>query len=68
MQTLLQRCLSYMTMDCRVAYDHIKALLVDPKVKKLVLLAHSQGGAIASQIVDELFSDLPHDLISKLVR
>ena len=68
MEALLQRCLFYTTVDCRIAYDYIKASLLDPKVKKLVLLAHSQGGIMTSLIVDELTSDLPHDLISKLVR
>ncbi|KAI9881295.1 MAG: hypothetical protein M1830_005581 [Pleopsidium flavum] len=66
MECLLQRCLSYNTMDCRVAYDYVKACLADPTVSKVVLIGHSQGGIIASMVLDKLFGDLPMDSISKL--
>jgi len=67
MECLLQRCLSFNTMDCRVAYEYVKAWLADPTVSKVVLIGHSQGGIIASMVLDKLFGDLPTDSISKLV-
>jgi len=54
-------------MDVRVAYDYIKACLLDPTVTKIVLVAHSQGGIIASMVMDGLFADLPADIMWKLV-
>ena len=66
-ECLLQRVFSYSTMDVRVAYDYVKACLADPTVSKVVLIAHSQGGIIASLVLDRLFADLPSESISKLV-
>lgn len=54
-------------MDCRVAYDYVKACLADPEVSKVVLVGHSQGGIIVSMVLDKLFGALPADAISKLV-
>ena len=66
-ECLIQHCFSYNTMDVRVAFDHVKACLADPSVEKVVLIAHSQGGIIASLVLDKLFTDLPSDSTSKLV-
>ena len=55
-------------MDVRCAFDATKALLADPSVKKVVLVGHSQGGIIASLVLDRLYTDLPIETISKLVR
>ena len=68
LECLVQRCLALNTMDVRVAYDYIKACLLDPTVDKVVLIAHSQGGIIASLVLDSLYADLPCAIISKLVR
>ncbi|KAL9024242.1 MAG: hypothetical protein Q9196_006659 [Gyalolechia fulgens] len=65
-ECLLQRCLSYSTMDVRVANEVIKQHLVDPLVQKVVLLAHSQGGIIASMVVDHLLTELSGECIGKL--
>lgn len=54
-------------MDVRIAYDYVKACLLDPTVTKIVLIAHSQGGIIASMVMDGLFADLPAGAMSKLV-
>ena len=54
-------------MDVRFAFDTTKALLADPSVKKVVLIGHSQGGIIASLVLDQLYADLPIETISKLV-
>ena len=63
---MIQRCFSYKTKDVRIAYSYVKAVLVDPTVKKVVLIGHSQGGLIASLVLDELFSELPTSCMSKL--
>ena len=67
MECLLQRCLAFKTMDVRITYDYVKACLLDPTVSKVVLIAHSQGGIVASLVLDSLFTDLPLDAMSKLV-
>ena len=67
-ECILQRCLDYKTMDVRVAFEVIKHVLADPGTKKVVLVAHSQGGIVASMVLDELFCEVPAELISKLVR
>ena len=51
-----------------MAYGQVKANLIDPSVKKVVLIGHSQGGIIASMVVDRLLADLPIETVSKLVR
>ena len=67
LECLVQRNLSYNTMDVRVACECVKACLIDLEVSKVVLVAHSQGGIIASMVLDELFSVLPASTMSKLV-
>lgn len=67
LECLLQRCLSYKTMDVRVAYEIVKGCLMDPEAKKVVLIGHSQGGIIVSMVLDELFPELPNESMSKLV-
>ncbi|KAL9640120.1 MAG: hypothetical protein Q9204_000837 [Flavoplaca sp. TL-2023a] len=66
LECLLQRCLSYKTLDVRVACEIIKEYLVDTEVEKLVLVAHSQGGIIASLVVDTMLMELPDDIVGKL--
>lgn len=41
-------------------------MLVDPTVKKVVLIGHSQGGIIVSQAIDDLLSQLPARTMAKL--
>lgn len=67
-ECLIQRTMSYNSKDVRVTYEYVKAYLSDPNVKKVVLVAHSQGGIIISMVLDHLFSELPSSTISKLVR
>ncbi|KAI4272954.1 MAG: hypothetical protein L6R38_006467 [Xanthoria sp. 2 TBL-2021] len=66
LECLLQRCLDYKTLDARVACEIVKEYLVDKEVEKLVLLAHSQGGIIASMVVDAMLMELPADVMGKL--
>ncbi|KAL8935801.1 MAG: hypothetical protein Q9216_005253 [Gyalolechia sp. 2 TL-2023] len=65
-ECLLQRCLSYNTTDVRIAIEIVKEHLVDQEVRKVVLLAHSQGGIIASMVVDHLLTELSGECMSKL--
>ncbi|KAL9588019.1 MAG: hypothetical protein Q9203_003171 [Teloschistes exilis] len=65
-ECLLQRCLSYKTMDVRVACEIVKGCLMDPEAKKVVLIGHSQGGIIVSMVLDQLFPELPNESMSKL--
>ena len=67
-ECLLQRCMDYKTLDVRVACEVVKECLVDEEAKKVVLVAHSQGGIIASMIVDALFMELSESQMGKLVR
>ena len=67
-ECLIQRCFAYNNTDVRAAFDHVKACLADPDVSKVILIGHSQGGIIASMVVDRLLIDLPYETISKLVQ
>ncbi|KAK2810415.1 hypothetical protein FQN50_002904 [Emmonsiellopsis sp. PD_5] len=66
LECIFQRAFAYNTYATRYTYDHLKKLLTDPAVHKLILLAHSQGGIIISMALDMLFTDLPPDNIAKL--
>ena len=66
-ECVIQRCFSYPTRDGRLAYEAVKTNLLDPNVKKVVLIAHSQGAIEASLVVDRLSTLLPQDKMSKLV-
>ncbi|KAH0542853.1 hypothetical protein FGG08_002808 [Glutinoglossum americanum] len=67
LESLMQRCFSITTEDSRIIYDHLKAFTLDPSVKKVIVLAHSQGGLILSMVLDRMYADLPCDQMSKLV-
>ncbi|MCJ1399605.1 hypothetical protein MMC11_002807 [Xylographa trunciseda] len=66
LECLVQRCFAINTMDVRVAYDYTKACLLDSTVDKVILIVHSQGGIIASLVLDSLYADLPCAIMSKL--
>jgi hypothetical protein len=65
-ECILQRSFNLFTEETRVCYEYIKAYCTDPEVKKVVLIAHSQGCIMASQILDQLYVDLPASAVSKL--
>ena len=50
-----------------MACEIFKEYLMDEEVKKLVLVAHSQGGIIASMVVDQMLMELPDDVMGKMV-
>ncbi|KAG8529951.1 uncharacterized protein KY384_005432 [Bacidia gigantensis] len=66
LECLVQRVFAYTTTDVRVAYEQIKVIICDPWVSKVILIGHSQGGIIISLVLDELFSELPASIMSKL--
>lgn len=68
LECIVQRCLSYSTEDVRVACEVLRGYLVDEEVKKVVLVAHSQGGIILSMVVDYLLAELSGEMMGKLVR
>lgn len=65
-ECIMQRAFDLFTEETRVCYEYIKAYCSDPKVKKVMIIAHSQGCIMASQILDQLYVDLPADAVSKL--
>ncbi|KAL8751682.1 MAG: hypothetical protein Q9184_005994 [Pyrenodesmia sp. 2 TL-2023] len=66
LECLLQRCLSYNTTDVRIACEVVRDRLVDPEVKKVVLIGYSQGGIVASMVVDYLLAELSAEMMGKL--
>lgn len=65
-ECIIQRAFGFISKETRVAFEYVKAYCSDPTVKKVVLIGHSQGGIMVSQILDELFMDLPSESIAKL--
>ena len=63
---MIQRAVSYHDFGSRMAYTYIKPILIDPTVTKVVLIAHSQGGILISQAIDDLLSELPAQTMSKM--
>ena len=62
----LQRTWSYPTLDIRDASAQIVQLLQDPEVKKVVLIAHSQGAIEAGMALDWCFATIGHKELAKL--
>jgi len=65
-ECILQRSFDLFTEETRVCYEYMKSYCVDPDVKKVVMIGHSQGCIMASQILDQLYVDLPAEAVSKL--
>jgi len=65
-ECIMQRSFDLFTEETRVCYEYVKAYCADPEVKKVVLIAHSQGCIMASQILDQLYVDLPVEAVTKL--
>ncbi|KAL4920143.1 hypothetical protein BDW62DRAFT_199231 [Aspergillus aurantiobrunneus] len=66
LECLIQRDLDYKTADIRQGRAQLRAALSAPSTKKVVLIAHSQGGIIAASIIDWLFGELGHAELRKL--
>ncbi|SPO04447.1 uncharacterized protein DNG_07132 [Cephalotrichum gorgonifer] len=65
-ECLVQRNLNYATCDTRACYRIVKQKLYDPKLSKVILILHSQGGVEGGLVVDWILQELPLDLLSKL--
>ncbi|KAG2022368.1 hypothetical protein CC2G_000124 [Coprinopsis cinerea AmutBmut pab1-1] len=65
-ECLIQRNLFYATEDTRTTYNCLKRTLCDPSINKVVLIAHSQGTIIISNVLDILFAELAPDVFDKL--
>ncbi|TGZ77422.1 hypothetical protein EX30DRAFT_199684 [Ascodesmis nigricans] len=65
-ECLIQRDFLYSTEDTRLTYNYIKTTLLDPSVKRVVIMAHSQGGIIVSSVIDALYADLMPEAFDKL--
>lgn len=62
----MQRCFSYSTDSTRITYRHLKSVLQDQKITRVVCVAHSQGGIILATALDSLFADVPSGAFDKL--
>lgn len=65
-ECLIQRNLNYATCDTRVLYRIVKEKLYSPKIRKVILILHSQGGIEGGLAVDWMLQELPQDLLGKL--
>ncbi|KAL4739297.1 hypothetical protein BDV11DRAFT_187936 [Aspergillus similis] len=65
-ECLIQRDLNYTTHATRVGRAQLYSALSSDYTKKVVLIAHSQGGIIASSIVDWLHAELGDEELRKL--
>lgn len=65
-ECLVQRNLNYATCGTRVCYRILKQKLYDPKITKIILILHSQGGIEGGLVVDWILQELPQDLLGKL--
>ncbi|TEY76465.1 hypothetical protein BOTCAL_0058g00120 [Botryotinia calthae] len=50
----------------RTLYSQLRETLLTPSIQKVVILSHSTGSKIVSDILDQLHADLPASLIAKL--
>lgn len=65
-ECIMQRSFNLFTEETRVCYEYVKAYCADSEVHKVILIAHSQGCIMASQILDQLYVDLPAEAVAKL--
>ncbi|KAM0091318.1 hypothetical protein ACP6JD_005301 [Aspergillus fumigatus] len=65
-ECLIQRDLEYKTADIRQGRAQLRAALTASTTKKAVLIVHSQGGIVASSIIDWLYGELSQSQIQKL--
>lgn len=65
-QCLIQRALLYSNSNVRQCHVLIKKALYEPRIKKIVLILHSQGGIEGGMILDWLYDEVPHDLLKQL--
>ena len=63
-ECILQRAFGWQTLDTRTAEPIIKKYLKDvANVDRVIIVTHSQGGIITSDILNAMYSEVPWDLI-----
>ncbi|PNS15172.1 hypothetical protein CAC42_8173 [Sphaceloma murrayae] len=64
-ECIFQRSFHFRTLETRIAVPILRKYLETSTkdVEKVILVAHSQGGICASHILDQLFAEVPWDLI-----
>lgn len=67
-ECVIMRNFGYKNITVRLTYKHLKAELEDESVNKVMVIAHSQGGMILSLALDHLYTQLPAECFTKLVR
>ncbi|KAF1964754.1 hypothetical protein BU23DRAFT_491570 [Bimuria novae-zelandiae CBS 107.79] len=65
-ECVLQRSFGFRTAETRIAFPIIRDYLHDTTVDRVVFIAHSQGGIIASHILDDLYTSVSKDDLQKL--
>lgn len=65
-ECILQRDLFVSTRSVRQTYAEVKHSLLDTSMTKVVLIGHSQGGIIVSNVIDQLLSDVGREKLRKL--
>ncbi|KAL4892704.1 hypothetical protein BDV59DRAFT_202451 [Aspergillus ambiguus] len=66
LECLIQRDLDYKTRDIRQGRAQLRSALQSVETKKVVLIAHSQGGIEAASIIDWLYGELTNEELRKL--
>ncbi|KAI9893707.1 MAG: hypothetical protein M1814_005923 [Vezdaea aestivalis] len=66
MEGIVQRATGDLGASGRVAYDYMKKFALDPAVRKVVVIAHSQGASITSMVLDRLYAELPSKMLGKI--
>jgi pimeloyl-ACP methyl ester carboxylesterase len=65
-ECVLQRSFGFRTSETRVAYPILEGFLNDANVTRVVLIAHSQGGIIASHVLRDLYTRVSITNLRKL--
>ncbi|PLB41677.1 uncharacterized protein BDW47DRAFT_133146 [Aspergillus candidus] len=66
LESLIQRDLDYKTRDIRQGRAQLRSALRASETRKVVLIAHSQGGIEVASILDWLYGELANETLRKL--
>ncbi len=66
LESMFQRTFAFPTLDIRNAYKTLSELVNDDDIKKLVLIAHSQGAIEAGMMLDWVYATMPMEKVGKL--
>ena len=66
-ECVLQRSFGFRTLETRITVPILRQHLRDAAgVDRVILIAHSQGGILASHVLDDLYAELASDELNKL--